>query len=164
MLFVGVALALALMLAALPARGGTNVLLIVEVCTVTLILDRHRGGVRQAAVALRARRVDVHLVGVQPAAWASTSALFLGVVFGFLSFAGFEASATLGEEAHNPKRDIPRAILGVAIFGGIYFVVVTAAEVMGFGTSAKGLSRVRVVAVAARRPRHAPTSAPGSAT
>jgi amino acid transporter len=68
------------------------------------------------------------------------SALFLGVVFGFLSFAGFEASSTLGEEARNPSRDIPRAILGVAIFGGIYYVVVTAAEMMGFGTSAKGLA------------------------
>jgi amino acid transporter len=67
------------------------------------------------------------------------SALFLGVVFGFLSFAGFEASATLGEEARNPTKDIPRAILSVAIFGGIYFVVVTAAEVMGFGTSPAGL-------------------------
>jgi amino acid transporter len=67
------------------------------------------------------------------------SALFLGVVFGFLSFAGFEASATLGEEARNPTRDIPKAILGVAIFGGVYFVVVTAAEMMGFGTSANGL-------------------------
>jgi amino acid transporter len=70
----------------------------------------------------------------------SLSALFLGVVFGFLSFAGFEASATLGEEAHNPSRDIPRAILGVAIFGGVYFVVVTAVEMMGFGTSAKGIA------------------------
>jgi amino acid transporter len=68
------------------------------------------------------------------------SAIFLGVVFGFLSFAGFEASSTLGEEAHNPSRDIPRAIVGVAIFGGIYFVLVTAAEMMGFGTSAKGLA------------------------
>jgi amino acid transporter len=67
------------------------------------------------------------------------SALFLGVVFGFLSFAGFEASATLGEEARNPTKDIPRAILSVAIFGGIYFVVVTAAEVMGFGTSPASL-------------------------
>src|SRR5262249_9047087 len=47
---------------------------------------------------------------------------------------------TLGEEAHNPSRDIPRAILGVAIFGGIYFVVVTAAEMMGFGTGDKGLA------------------------
>jgi amino acid transporter len=68
------------------------------------------------------------------------SALFLGVVFGFLSFAGFEASATLGEEAHNPTKDIPRAIFGVAVFGGIYFVVVTAAEMMGFGTSASGIT------------------------
>src|SRR5207248_3923573 len=42
--------------------------------------------------------------------------------------------------ARNPSRDIPRAILGVAIFGGIYFVVVTAAEMMGFGTSAKGIA------------------------
>jgi len=68
------------------------------------------------------------------------SALFLGVVFGFLSFAGFEASSTLGEEAHHPSRDIPRAILAVAVFGGIYFVVVTAAEMMGFGTSSRGLA------------------------
>src|SRR6202167_3371094 len=37
-LLVGVVLALALLLAALPARGGTNVLLVVEVCTVALIL------------------------------------------------------------------------------------------------------------------------------
>src|SRR5262249_5390273 len=32
------------------------------------------------------------------------------------------------------------AILGVAIFGGIYFVVVTAVEMMGFGTSDKGIA------------------------
>jgi len=67
------------------------------------------------------------------------SAVFLGVVFGFLSFAGFEAAATLGEEAQEPRRDIPRAILGVAIFGGLYFIFVTAVEVMGFGTDAKGV-------------------------
>jgi amino acid transporter len=60
-------------------------------------------------------------------------------VFGFLSFAGFEAAATLGEEAQEPRRDIPRAILGVAIFGGLYFIFVTAVEVMGFGTDAKGI-------------------------
>ena len=68
------------------------------------------------------------------------STIFLGVVFGFLSFAGFEAAATLGEETRRPRRDIPRAILGVAIFGGVYFFVVTAVEVMGFGTSAKGVT------------------------
>ena len=162
-LIVGIALALALVLAALPARGGTNVLLIVEVCTVTLIL------IVTVIVFVRLLKGDApggsHFTWsvFSPQPGIGTSALFLGVVFGFLSFAGFEASSTLGEEAHNPTRDIPRAILGVAIFGGVYFVVVTAAEVMGFGTSAKGL--------AAFRRRHrcsatsaAPTSARGSAT
>jgi amino acid transporter len=62
------------------------------------------------------------------------------VVFGFLSFAGFEAAATLGEEANRPTRDIPRAILGVAVFGGVYFVVVTAVEMMGFGTDKAGVT------------------------
>ena len=61
------------------------------------------------------------------------------MVFGFLSFAGFEAAATLGEEANRPTRDIPRAILGTAIFGGVYFVIVTAVEMMGFGTSPAGV-------------------------
>lgn len=68
------------------------------------------------------------------------SALFLGIIFGLLSFAGFEAAATLGEEATNPSRDIPRAILGTAIFGGIYFTVVTAIEMMAFGTDADGVA------------------------
>jgi amino acid transporter len=75
---------------------------------------------------------------VTPGTDAST--VFLGAVFGFLSFAGFEAAATLGEEAREPRRDIPRAILGTAIFGGGYFVFVTAVEVMGFGTSPAGVA------------------------
>jgi amino acid transporter len=71
----------------------------------------------------------------------SPSTLFLGIIFGLLSFAGFEAAATLGEEAHNPRRDIPRAILGTAIFGGIYFTVMTAIEMMAFGTGKAGVSK-----------------------
>jgi amino acid transporter len=139
-LVAAVALVLALVLACIPAKGGTNVLLVVEAATVALIL------VVTAVVLVKVIdhsapggahfTMSVFTLG----SGTGISALFLGVVFGFLSFAGFEASATLGEEAHNPSRDIPRAILGVAIFGGIYFVVVTAAEVMGFGTSDKGLT------------------------
>ena len=153
MLFVGVVLALALLLAALPARGGTNVLLIVEVCTVTLILI--------VTVVVFVKLLSHSAPGGSTFTWSvfslapgtGVSALFLGVVFGFLSFAGFEASSTLGEEAHNPSRDIPRAILGVAVFGGIYYVVVTAAEMMGFGTSAAGIKAFGSSRVAAWRPR-----------
>jgi amino acid transporter len=128
-LLAGIALALALVLTIVPAKRGTSVLLVVEIATIGLIL-------------LVTAIVLVRLIsGSGPAQFtvdvfvpdAGTSALFLGVVFGFLSFAGFEAAATLGEETANPTRDIPRAILGTAIFGGLYFVVVTAVEMMGFG-------------------------------
>jgi amino acid transporter len=139
-LFVGVALVLALLLAAVPAKGGTNVLLVVETLTVALIL------VVTVTVLVKVightapggAHFTMSVFSLSPG--TSVPALFLGVVFGFLSFAGFEASATLGEEAHQPSRDIPRAILGVAIFGGVYFVVVTAAEIMGFGTTSSGLA------------------------
>ena len=112
-LLAGVALALTLLLAIVPARRGTNVLLSVEGATVALILYRHRHragprcsrGPRRAATASRCR-----CSSLPPG--TSFSPLFLGVVFGFLSFAGFEAAATLGEEATHPTRDIPRAILG----------------------------------------------------
>ena len=86
------------------------------------------------------------------------------MVFGFLSFAGFEAAATLGEEARNPRRDIPRAILGTAIFGGIYFVFVTAVEVMGFGTDDAGVAAFVASAARCWATWAAATSAPGSGT
>jgi len=133
------ALVLVWLLTVIPARGGTRVLLTVEGVTVALIL-------------LVSVAVLVHLIagtapgGLRPtwsvftvAAGTDASTVFLGAVFGFLSFAGFEAAATLGEEARRPRRDIPRAILGTAIFGGAYFVFVTAVEVMGFGTDAAGV-------------------------
>lgn len=127
-------------LAITPARGGTRVLLAAEAITVLLIVI-----VIVIVFAKLASGSAPHGLGVD---WSvlslpsgtPVSTIFLGVVFGFLSFAGFEAASTLGEETRRPRRDIPRAILGVAIFGGIYFFVVTAVEVMGFGTSAKGIA------------------------
>ena len=136
---LAVALLLALLLAIMPVRRGGHVLLTVEGTTVALILI-------VTAVVL-VRLLAGNAPGGHTFTWSvftvapgtSSSGLFLGVVFGFLSFAGFEAAATLGEEARRPTRDIPRAIFGVAVFGGVYFVVVTAVEMMGFGADAAGV-------------------------
>jgi amino acid transporter len=136
-----VALLGSLALTVAPARRGTSVLLSVEGVTVALILAI-------SAIVL-VRLLAGNAPGGQTFTWSvfsvppgtDTSALFLGVVFGFLSFAGFEAAATLGEEARHPRRDIPRAILGTAIFGGIYFTIVTAIEVMGFGADDAGVKK-----------------------
>ncbi len=126
-------------LAATPVRAGTRVVLFVEAITVLLILAVTATIVYKLAThtAPGGRRLDWSVFSIPHG--IGTSTIFLGVVFGFLSFAGFEAASTLGEEAREPRRDIPRAILGVAIFGGCFFVIVTAVEVMGFGTSAKGV-------------------------
>src|SRR4051794_41122138 len=135
-----VALALALALTIVPARRSTSILLTAEGITVLLIL------VIAAVVLIRM------LAGTAPgdaqftldvfkvAPGTDTSTLFLGIIFGLLSFAGFEAAAPLGEEAHTPRRDIPRAILGTAIFGGVYFTVVTAVEMMAFGADDEGVA------------------------
>jgi amino acid transporter len=136
---LAVALLLALWLAIMPVRRGGHILLTVEGTTVALIL------VVTAVVLVRllagnapgGHTFTLSVFSVAPG--TASNELFLGVVFGFLSFAGFEAAATLGEEAHRPTRDIPRAILGTAIFGGLYFVIVTAVEVMGFGAGPAGV-------------------------
>lgn len=139
-LLAAVALLLALYLTIIPARRGTGVLLTVEGVTVALIV------VITAVVLVRILSgsapgdASFDLSVFVPEPGTDGSAIFLGIVFGFLSFAGFEAAATLGEEARNPRRDIPRAILGTAIFGGIYFTVVTAVEMMAFGTDADGVA------------------------
>ncbi len=126
-------------LAITPARGGTRLLLAAEAITVLLIVV-----VIVIVFAKLAAHSGPGKLGLTGSVFTlptgtPLSTLFLGVVFGFLSFAGFEAASTLGEETKQPTRNIPRAILGVAIFGGIYFVVVTAVESMGFGTSAAGV-------------------------
>ncbi len=63
----------------------------------------------------------------------------LAAVFGFLSFAGFEGAATLGEETRNPRRNIPIAILTAVVGTGLFYVAVTYAQTVGFGTSASGI-------------------------
>jgi amino acid transporter len=130
-----VAFGLAALVALVPVRNGTRLLLIVEVATVALILVTTVAILAKLlgdqAPAGQTFSLDVFSIpaGIDP------SILALGAVFGFLAFVGFEGAATLGEETRNPTRNIPRAILGVAIFGGIFFVVVTTVEVLGFGTS-----------------------------
>ncbi len=126
-------------LATTPVRAGTRVVLAVEGITVLLILAVTATILYKLATHTAPGRLGVDWSVFSIPKGTGTSTLFLGVVFGFLSFAGFEAASTLGEETKRPRRDIPRAILGVAIFGGCYFVVVTAVEAMGFGTSASGV-------------------------
>ena len=63
------------------------------------------------------------------------SGLTTGFVFAALSFVGFEAAATLGDESRAPRRYVPRAVLlSVLAVGGLYVFCVWA-EVIGLGAA-----------------------------
>ncbi len=49
-----------------------------------------------------------------------------------LSFLGFDAVSTLSEEAKNPRRDIPRAIVLSTLVGGFFFILVSWAGALAF--------------------------------
>ena len=135
-----IALAGSAFLAFVPIRNGTRILLTVEGITVALILITAIIIVIKLAAGQAPSGQTLSLDPFIPDSGTGLGAIAVGAVFGFLSFAGFEAAATLGEESKEPNRDIPRAILGVAVFGGIYFVFVTWVEVLGFGATADGVS------------------------
>jgi amino acid transporter len=61
------------------------------------------------------------------------SGVFKGMVFAILAFIGFEASAPLGEEAKNPRRTIPLAIVGSCLAIGLFYVLLSYAWVFGEG-------------------------------
>jgi amino acid transporter len=76
-----------------------------------------------------------------PPKGTGSSSLFFGAVYGILAFIGFEGAATMGEEAREPRRSIPRAIFGTVVIAGIFYVFTASIEVMGFGTSRSGMTR-----------------------
>lgn len=66
------------------------------------------------------------------------SALGPALVLSMFSFVGFESATTLGAEARNPLRTIPRAVIQCAIIAGVFFVLCSYSEVLGFrGESGK---------------------------
>jgi amino acid transporter len=126
-------------MAIFPVKRSTSLLLWVEVGTALLILLISAVVVIRVVAGSSPNHTHFTLNMFTVPHGIGVSSLFLGVVFGFLSFAGFESAATLGEEAIEPNKAIPRAILGVAIMGGVFYVFTTATEMLGFGTTAAGV-------------------------
>jgi amino acid transporter len=71
---------------------------------------------------------QIHLQGV------TASGVRLGVVLAIFSFVGFESATTLGAEASNPLRTIPRAVIQSAVFTGLFFILCAYLETLGMHT------------------------------
>ena len=72
-------------------------------------------------------------VPFDPRSAGSLSGLGGAMVFGVLSYIGFEAVATTGEEASRPGLSIPVALVLGIVIGGVFFTFVSYAEAIGFG-------------------------------
>ncbi|HEY1970231.1 MAG TPA: APC family permease [Pseudonocardia sp.] len=59
--------------------------------------------------------------------------ILFGLSFAMLSFTGAEASAVLSEETREPRRVIPRAVVGSIVLAGLFYLVITYATAIGFG-------------------------------
>jgi amino acid transporter len=101
---------------------ATSVCLIAVV--VLLVLWKH---------GLHIDRTQLHLQGT------TISGVRLGVTLAIFSFVGFESAATLGSEARDPLRNIPRAVIRSALFAGVFFIVCTYGETLGFHSSPSSL-------------------------
>jgi amino acid transporter len=91
---------------------------------VVLVLARH---------GLRLDGAQVHLHGM------TGSGLRLGLVLALFSFVGFESATTLGSEARNPLKTIPRAVIQSALLAGGIFIVCAYTEVLGLRTAGQDL-------------------------
>ena len=67
------------------------------------------------------------------------SGLRLGLVLALFSFVGFESATTLGAEAREPLKTIPRAVIQSALLVGAIFVFCAYTEVLGFHIAGQDL-------------------------
>jgi amino acid transporter len=98
---------------------------ILESCSVTIILILcvavwvHNGGVIDHA--------QLSLKG------SGTGGIVVGMVLAIFAFVGFESAGSLGQEARDPAKSVPRAIMWSCGIVGLFYLVVVYAQVYGFG-------------------------------
>jgi amino acid transporter len=61
--------------------------------------------------------------------------IVVGMVLAIFAFVGFESAGSLGQEAKNPARHVPRAILWSCGIVGVFYLIVSYTQVYGFGST-----------------------------
>lgn len=76
----------------------------------------------------------VNVSGFNPVNIPDSSGFFLAVVLSIFAFTGFESAAAVGEESRDPKRIVPKAIIGSLLLIGVFYVVTAWGLQIGWGT------------------------------
>jgi amino acid transporter len=112
---------------------SARLMLWIEAVSVTLIMT---------VVVLVLVRHGLHLDWTQLRLRGTTgSGLRLGLVLALFSFVGFESATTLGAEAQNPLKTIPRAVIQSALLAGAIFILCAYTEVLGLRTVGQDLGK-----------------------
>jgi amino acid transporter len=140
--------AVSIFIAYRDVKISARLMLWIEAASVTVIV---------ALVMLLLRRYGWHWDHDQLQLRGMTgSRLRLGLVLAIFSYVGFESATTLGAEARNPMKTIPRAVILSALLGGAFFTVCAYAEVLGFhltgGDLGKSDAPMRMLSIVARVP------------
>ncbi len=114
-------------LALADIRISTRTQLVIGVASVVPIL------LLMVIVLAKGGDAGVTLAPFDPGRLPSSHGLFLAVVLAFTGFIGFEAAAALGEEAAEPLRVIPRAILMAIAVGVVFYIFLAWVMAVGFG-------------------------------
>ncbi len=77
----------------------------------------------------------VNLHSFNPGNAPNAHGLFLGVVFAIFAISGWDAAAPIGEESENPRRTVPRAVMGSILIMGLFLVFVSWGQTVGWGTN-----------------------------
>lgn len=72
---------------------------------------------------------------------ATPGGITMGVVLAVFGFSGFESATSLGDEAKQPLKNIPKAVKQSTIWAGLFFIFMAYIEVMGFSGSSADLAK-----------------------
>ncbi len=103
---------------------STVMMLLLEVASVTMIVVLGVIVLFKKGYAIDMAQLTLH--NTPP------SGIVSGLVLGVFSFVGFESATTLGTEAKNPLRTIPRAVIFSTVACGLFFIMLSYVEVLGF--------------------------------
>ena len=132
-LLAALAIGLAAWLAYRDITISTRLMLALEVISVTLISI--------VAIGVLVRygfRPDMAQFGLQG---VTADKLRMGLVLALFCSVGFESATSLGTEAKDPLRTIPRAVKWSGILAGIFFLFCAYTEVLGFRGEAVPLDK-----------------------
>ncbi len=132
---------------------STRVGMVLEVLSIGAIL---------AVIAVVLGKQGLEVGAVLAGRGSALGRVALGMVLAILGFVGFESAASLGVEASEPRRMVPRAVLGSAGLAGLLYVLSAYTQLVGFGGdtaalsgSASALNELAAAAgVSTARPRH----------